>query len=143
MKKIVVFLAIVILIVVGFGCIYFNYQNMEKEISQENKFFEEYLNKQINGTSLATVINKAVDTNYKNEIEKDSKGKYIENDTDSIKIDIKMIDDDKTYAMETIYNGGIAEFTSYYGIIGFECKKIEYHQKTGRVKYLLFEQITK
>lgn len=143
MKKIVIFLAIIVFIVVGISCIYFNYQNMERDIGKENKIFEEYLDKQINGSTLATLINKAVDTNSKNEIEKDSKGKYIENDTNSIKIQIKMIDDDKTYDMETIYNGEISKFTSYYGIIDFECKKIEYHEKTKRVKYMLFEQITK
>lgn len=142
MKKFVVFLAIVILIVVGVIYAQSNYQNNEREISKENKFYEEYLNKKINGISLGTVINKAVDSNYKNEVEKDSNGQYLDNGTNSINIDIKMIDNDKTYSMEAIYNGGISEFTSYYGIIDFECKTIEYHKNTGRVKYMLFEQIT-
>ena len=38
------------------------------------------------------------------------KDKFIENDTNSIKIDIKMLDTDKTYDMETLYSGGMDKF---------------------------------
>ena len=52
-----------------------------------------------------------------------------------------MKDNEKTYKMETIYNKGTEEFMQYYGNIQFKCSKIEYHQSTGKVKYLLFEQL--
>ena len=53
-----------------------------------------------------------------------------------------MLDNDKTYTMETIYNGGMDKFIQYYRDIKFKCTKIEYHKLTGKVKYMLFEQTT-
>ena len=83
-----------------------------------------------------------MDNNKKNKIEKDKKGKYIENDTNSIKIEIQILDNEKTYEMETLYNGGMDKFVQFYGQIRFKCTKIEYHKATNRIRYLLFEQIT-
>ena len=80
--------------------------------------FESYYNQEIYGTDLATIINKAVDSNKNNEIQKDNKGKYINNDKDSINIDIKMLDDNGTiYSMEKIFNGGTSTFVQYYSQI--------------------------
>lgn len=143
MKKIAIFFAIVVIIVVSMFYLYINYKNNYNSIKKDNKQYEIYYNQEIYGNDLATVINRAMDSNYKNKIEKDSKGKYIENDENSINIDIKMIDDDKVYNMETFFNGGISEFTSYYNQIKFKCTKIDYHKETNRIKYMLFEQITK
>ena len=53
------------------------------------------------------------------------------------------LDNDKTYNMIRIFNGGISTFTQYYGNIKFKCTNIDYHKKTGRIKYMLFEQTTK
>lgn len=142
MKKIVIFFAIIVIIVVAMFCVYTNYQNNYNNIQKENKQFESYYNEETYGTNLASVINKAMDNNSKNNIEKDKNGKYIENDTNSISIDIKMIDNDETYNMEMIAKGGIGTFTSYYSQIKFKCTKIDYHKKTGKIKYMLFEQIT-
>ncbi len=141
MKKLVVFLGIIIIIVGAMFYLYIQYQDNYQTIQRENRQFESYYDQETYGTNLATLINKAVDNNIKNNIEKDKEGKYIANDTNSINIDIKMTDNDKTYNMEKIYNGGISTFTSYYSQIKFKCTKIEYHQETGKVKYLLFEQM--
>ena len=53
-----------------------------------------------------------------------------------------MVENDKHYElqMEQIYNSGTEQFVQYYGNIKFKCSKIEYHKKTGRIKYILFEQ---
>lgn len=69
-------------------------------------------------------------------------GKYLENDTNSIKISIKMIDNDNVYEMETIYNNKISEFIKYYNQIKFKCTDIQYHSNTNMVKSLFFEQIS-
>lgn len=143
MKKIAIFFVIIIFIVVSMLYLYMNYKNNYNNILNENKQFESYYNQEVYGTDLATVINKAMDTNYKNNIEKDTEGRYIENDSNSINIDVKMIDNDTTYNMEKIFNGGINIFTTYYDQIKFECTKLDYHKKTGKIKYMLFEQITK
>ena len=121
---------------------YINYRTNYNKAKRENQQFESYKDKEVYGKEIATVINKAVDKNEKNEIEKDNKGKYINNDSNSIEIDIKMLDNDKTYDMETLYNGGMDNFVKYYSDIKFKCIKLDYHKSTNRVKYMLFEQIT-
>ena len=142
MKKIALFFLIIIIIVVGISYMYLNYKASYNEAQKANMEFESYYNQNIMGTDLATVINKAVDNNKNNEIKQDNKGKYINNDENSINIDVKMLDKDETYTMETFYNGGIEKFVQYYGTIQFKCTKIEYHKTTNKVKYMLFEQIT-
>lgn len=142
MKKIALFFLIIIIIIVGVSYIYLNYKASYNNAKRENMQFESYYNKEIYGTELTTIINKAIDSNDNNEISKDEKGKYIDNKNNSINIDIKIIDNDKTYQMETLYNGGMDKFIQYYSQIEFKCTKIEYHKYTNRVKYMLFEQIT-
>ena len=53
-----------------------------------------------------------------------------------------MLDNEKTYNMETFYGGGMDKFVQYYNEIKFKCTKLEYHKETKKVKYLLFEQVT-
>ena len=142
MKKISIFFLIVIVTVAGVYYMFINYKAKNNKIKQANMQFESYYNKEIYGTELTSIINKAMDSNNGYEVEKDNKGNYIENESDSIKIDIKMKDNDKIYTMETLYNGGMINFVKYYSSIQFKCIKIEYHKATGKIKYLLFEQIT-
>lgn len=142
MKKIAIFFLAVIIIIVGISYLYLNYQFQYKTIKRDNIQFDTYYNKEIYGTELITIINRAIDKNSVNEIEKDQKGKYIDNGKDSIKIEIKMLDNDKTYSMERISAGGTDNFVKYYDGIKFKCTKVEYHKSTNRIKYMLFEQIT-
>ena len=109
---------------------------------KSNLAFEKYLNEEVYGTDLATVINRAVDRNEKNEVTKNNKGIYQNNDKNSINIEIKMSDNDSVYQMETIYNGGIQNFINYYSKIKFKCTEIKYHNSTNQVKYMLFVQTT-
>ncbi len=140
MKKIVIFFVIIIVILVLMFNFYTNYKSKYNQLQKENYEYEQYYQNELEGANLATLINKAIDNNTKNNIEKDNKGKYIENEQSSIKIQIYMSDNDTTYDMETIYNGGIDKFVKNFNIIKFKCTKIEYH-KNKRIKSLLFEQI--
>ena len=142
MKKIVIFLIIILIVLSGFTYIYLNYKANYNNAQRVNMEFENYYDKEIYGSDLATIINKSMDTNKNNGIAKDNKGKYIENEENSINIDIKMLDDDNTYNMEKFFNNGISTFTAYYNQIKFKCTKLDYHQKTQKIKYMLFEQIT-
>ena len=142
MKRISIFFLIVIIIVVGISYLYLNYKTIFNNAQKENKQFESYYGQEIYGSDIATIINKAVDNNEKNEVEKDKKGKYINNDKNSINIDIKIIDNDTIYNMEKLYTGGMDKFVQFYNQIKFKCTKIEYHKETKKVKYMLFEQIT-
>lgn len=142
MKKfIVIFLSIVIAVVaVIYG--YFTYNNQATKIQKENAEYEKYYDTEIYGAELATIINKAIDSNETNEIEKDNKGKYIENEENSIKINIKIIDNDTIYDMETFYTNGIDRFVENFNTIKFKCTSINYHPNTGRIKDMIFEQTT-
>lgn len=140
MKKIFIFLVIVMIIVAAIGFKYMSYKNEYNAIQKENKEFEEYKDKEVYGLEVGTIINKAVDKNTKNKIEKDNNQNFIQNDKNSIEIEIYITDNETMYKMETIYNAGTEQFVQYYGNIKFKCSKIEYHKKTGRIKYMLFEQ---
>ena len=140
MKKLFIFLVIVMIIVAVIGFKYMSYKNEYNAIQKENKEFEEYKDKEVYGLEVGTIINKAVDKNTKNKIEKDNNQNFIQNDKNSIEIKIYITDNETMYKMETIYNAGTEQFVQYYGNIKFKCSKIEYHKKTGRIKYMLFEQ---
>lgn len=142
MKKIALFFLIIIVIVVGISYMYLNSKASYYQTKKLNMEFESYYNHEIMGTDLTTIINKAVDSNQNNNVFKDEKGKYINNDNNSINIDIKMLDVDETYSMEIFFNGGMEKFVEHYGTIQFKCTQIEYHKETNKVKYMLFEQIT-
>lgn len=142
MKKTIITLFTIIFIVVTIICVnYYSYMSEYKNIFKENEKFEQYKNKEIYGTQLGSIINKVIDQNTKNGIEKDEKNVFIPNEENSIQIEIYMLDSEQTYKMETFYNSGMTNFIKYYGDIKFKCSKIEYHQKTRRVKYILFEQV--
>lgn len=142
MKKFIMIFIIIVIVVLALLYGYFTYNNQAESIKKENATYEEYYEKEIYGADLATVINKAVNSNENNNVEKDEKGKYIENNQNSIKIDIKIIDNDTTYDMETFYSSGIDKFVENFNMIQFKCTDITYHSETGRIKYMFFEQIT-
>lgn len=147
-KTLLIIIGIVIIIVAIILGNYYSYKAKKTELNEFNVQYEAYKDKTIYGTEIATVINKAVDNNEKNDVEKEeieNGGKtyyfYKENDINSIKVDVKMTDIDKTYKMESLYQGEITKFVQYYNSILFKCTKIEYNQ-AGKVSYLLFEQIS-
>lgn len=142
MKKIAIFFIIIILIICAIFAMYVNYKANYNVSKKANLSFEKYLNEEIYGTDLATVINRAIDRNEKNQVAKNNKGIYQNNDKNSINIEIKMSDNDSVYQMETIYNSGIQNFINYYNKIKFKCTEIKYHNSTNQVKYMLFEQTT-
>lgn len=142
MKKIAIFFIIIILIICAIFAMYISYKANYNISKKSNLSFEKYLNEEVYGSELATVINRAIDRNEKNEVEKNNKGIYQNNDTNSINIEIKMLDDDTIYQMETFYRGGIQNFINYYSNIKFKCVDIKYHSSTNQVKYMLFEQTT-
>ena len=120
MKKISIVIVVIIIIVAIVGVKYISYENNQSLIRQENKEFEQYQDKELNGLDVATVINKATDKNTKNNISKDEKGNFIQNDENSIEVEIYMSDNDVTYKMESIFNAGTEQFVQYYSNINFK-----------------------
>lgn len=141
MKKVIIFLFIVIAVVATISYLYLDYTAKYNQAQSENIRFEAHKDEEIEGTELTTLINKAMNSNIQNDIPKDEKGEYIENENNSIRIDIKFTDKDVTYPMEKIYNSGMTNFLAYYRYVKFKCNEIQYHKATGRIKYIQFEQI--
>ena len=141
MKKIFVFLIIVVIIVCIILFQYNSYKRDKNSIISENSEFEQYINKEIYGIDLATIINKSIDKNEKNKVKKDKDGLFIENDENSIKVEIYIKENETTYKMEQIYKQGTEQFVQFFINEKFKCSKVEYHSKTNRIKYMLFEQI--
>ena len=73
MKKIILFFAIMIIIVCGISYMFLNYKANYNTSKKANLEFENYLNVEVSGTDLVTVMNRAIDNNEKNEVEKNSK----------------------------------------------------------------------
>ena len=148
MKRNLIILISALLIVCVF-VVYFviNYRNMQIDAQANNKEYITYKDKTIVGTTLVSLINKTVDNNEKDNIEEDEKNTYIENDKNSVKIYIYFLDLEKEdkyietpYTMEQIYNNDTDNFIKLYGTSNFYCSNIDYHEKTGNVKSLTFEQ---
>ena len=103
------------------------------------------MNNEIYGTDVVTLINKAINNNESNNVAKDEKGFYINNNQNSIQIDLVMITDEeeketKTYKMEAISKVGITEFIKNFNTAKFKCTKKEYHKDTGKISYIEISQ---
>ena len=137
-QSLLIILAIIFIVICIISGTLFNIQAENKEISKYNLEYEKYLNKEILGTEVATLISKVIDQNEKNKIEKNEKGYYIDNKQNSIKIDLKMTTIDKTYPMEEIYNNQITNFVQNFNQIKFKCTKIEYNENTTKISKMVF-----
>ena len=69
MKKNFIFMLCIIGIIIAILFVkYLNYKTEYREIKINNLEYEKYLNKEVLGTDLTTIINKAVDNNEKNSV---------------------------------------------------------------------------
>jgi len=141
MKKIVI--SILVLSTIAIIIIYMNIlekQAQLKEIKFFNAEYELYRNKEVlYGTDIVTIINKAINSNEKNGIPKNEKGYYIDNENNSIKVDVYMSINKSTYEMETISKVGITNFIANFNLTQFKCSGIEYH-KNGRISKIHIEE---
>ena len=140
-KTFIVLCGIIIIFIITFWLLYYNNKMTFINVQKNNEKYEEYTENQVLGFSLINLMNMASDENIKNGIERDENGIFIENDTNSIRIEIKFSEADKVVAMEKIHSLGDEQFLKNYRTMSFQCTKVEYHEKTNRIKYLLFEQV--
>ena len=142
MKKYVLIIITIVLIIVAVVTYkVYDYRVTQNNVSNNNKTYNSFYEKEVLGTDVATLINKAIDNNNKNSVEKSDEGVYINNNNNSINIDIKFKDLDKPISMERIDELDSIKFVQNFGGFSFKCTKIEYHEKTGNVKYMYFEQV--
>lgn len=140
-KNLFILLGIFLIIIAILASLFYAYQKMLLLANKENQKYESYTQNSITGSSLMTLINKVIDQNEKNNIQKNEQNRYIENNENSIRIEIKFLESDKTYDMEAIANLGSESFIKNYNNMQFQCTKKEYHEKTKQIKFMLFEQI--
>lgn len=142
MKKIVIIIiAIVFIIIAIIGYKIYDNNYIIKQSNNINSYYENFYNVQVLGTDIASLINKIDDSNNKNNIEKDDDGNYIENNKNSIKLEIKFLELDNVITSEKVEAQGINQFVQNFGALSFKCTKIEYHNSTHQIKHMYFEQI--
>lgn len=140
-KKLLVILGIFIIILLFVVYLLYNYKKDVIQAQNFNRQYEVYYEKIILGTDLATVLNKAMDHNKKNDVAKDSENRYYQETEKSLLIEIKFSESEKTFKMEDILLRDMENFINFYATASFKCTKIEYHELNKQVKSLYFEQV--
>lgn len=140
-RKILVILGIFIIILIFVVTLLYNYDKAVKQTQNFNKQYEIYYEKTILGTDLATVLNKVMDYNKQNDIQKDENNKYYIETDKSIFINVKFLEKEESVKMEDILLKDMENFIKYYATASFKCTKIEYHEENKQVKCLYFEQV--
>ncbi len=142
-KTILIIVAIFIICLTVIGVTINENSRKLAKAKELNNQYEIYQDKEIYGTDVATIINKMVDHNHKNEVEKDEEGKFIENDTTSIKGEIQFLYDEEIviHPIETVYNRGLSSFISNFNVTKFKLVEIQYHDKTKQVSKIVLKQL--
>lgn len=128
-KTLLIILTIMIIILAIILANYYKYKEIENTKKGFNTNYEAYLDKEIYGTEIATIINKAVDDNEKSSDDEEKK----------VKIEVKIIDfkEEKIYNMDMLYNGGMNQFVQYYNSIKFKCTDIKYNNERKSKLYVI------
>lgn len=141
MKKTLIIVGIIFIIIMVLLSIFLiNIKNKNRQLQQLNMQFEHYINNEIYGTELATLINKSIDNNKKYNVPKDENGIYISDNNYSIKITIKMLATQEIYEMEKIFDHKVEQFIELFNNSKFKANNVLYHENTGRISQIDFEQ---
>ena len=116
-----------------------DFKKSEKVSVEFNSKYEQLCNKTIYGSEIATIINQAIENNEKYNIEKNSKGTYINDGKYSLQVFIKLENDGEYFTMERINSFKISEFIRNFSLEDFKCTKILYHDNTKRVAQIFFD----
>ena len=135
-KYVLIIITIVLAIVAVVAYKIYDYKVTQNEANNNNKSYNSFYGQEVLGTDVATLINKAIDSNEKNSVAIAEDGTYIDNGTNSINIDIKFKDLEETITMERINQLDSVRFVQNFGGFNFKCTKSEYQKKTGNVKYM-------
>ena len=102
-------------------------QDLKKEQSEYN-----YLDKTITGSELATLMNKALNKNYKNGVE--------QGEEKAVEIEVKFLDSDKIFKMEALNKAGLQKFVELYSTQSFKCTS-QKADNQGIINSLFFEEL--
>ncbi len=144
MKKILIIILIAVVTAIAiFSGRYIELANKKSEINKINNEFLAYQKSIVKINKIVTLMNRAIDINNKNNIEKDENGIYEENNTNSIKVYLKVKSSDSKMEMERLMlndKAGVEKVEYAFSDLIFEMTNVEYHQKTGQVKSITFEE---
>lgn len=148
MKKSILCILVVIIIIIVVITIKISSNNKQSnDVSSYNSAFEQYKEKTLYGADVLSIINKAIDNNTINNIEKDEDGYYIANDTNSINVEITLLSTDEKgeihelkYPMEILEKSGLNTFIASFSLTKFECTAIQYNS-LGKVSKIMLKQL--
>ncbi len=123
---------------------YVEYRNKKNEIKKFNDEFTIYENSEVQINTLITLMNRAIEENKKNNITQDEQNMFLENDENSIKVFLEIKSRGSMIPMEDLILGekaGIEKVSYAFSDMNFKITNIEYHQKTGQVKKIIFTAI--
>ena len=140
-KTLIIMLILFVAILAAVSIAVVDLQQTGKQVKQFNQIFEEYKDKSLLGSEVASLINKAIDNNEKNQISKNDKGIYQEDGKYSVQIFVKLEKEGEYFTMERINALKITEFVKNFSLQDFKCTGIEYHKETKRVSKVYFESI--
>ena len=140
-KTLIIILILFVAILAAVSITVVDLQQTGKQVKQFNQIFEEYKDKSLLGSEVASLINKAIDNNEKNQISKNDKGIYQEDGKYSVQILVKLEKEGEYFTMERINALKITEFVKNFSLQDFKCTGIEYHKETKRVSKVYFESI--
>lgn len=142
MKKIVIILFVIVIVITSaIFAKYVEYSKNKTEIQKINKEFTAYENNNVQINTIVSLMNKAIQKNTDNNISQDENKKFIENDTNSIKIYLEIKSRNSIIPMEELIlseKAGIEKVEYAFSDLIFEITNVEYHKKTGQVKKVIF-----
>ena len=145
MKRIFFSIILILVLILVIVLITISNNNIKNSKTLEfNKQFEKYLDKTMYGTEVLTIINKAIDNNEKNGVDKDEDGFYIENNTSSIKVELTLLSTNEEgeivevkHQMERLQKAGLDKFIASFNLTEFKCTNIEYNEESKVSKIYL------
>lgn len=142
MRKTIYLILIPVIIIVSIVLgNYIEYSKNKTEIANLNKEFSAYENEKIQINTVVTLMNKAIQKNIENQITQNENKIFQENDTNSIKIYLEIKSRNSIIPMEDLIlhqKAGTEKVEYAFSDLLFEITDIEYHQKTGQVKKIIF-----
>ena len=102
-KTLIIILSLLLVIVAVVGLYINNTRKLVKYAEKNNKEYENFYQQEILGTTLISIINKAINDNEKNGVPKEEGTIYYQdNNKNSVQITIKFLDSDRLIKMEDL-----------------------------------------
>ncbi len=141
MKRIIICILVIVISIVSIVFVhYIEYSKQKSEIKKINNEFLKYQKSIVRINEIVSLTNRAINLNNRNNVKLTDEDNYIENDTNSIKVYLKLNSLDQKIEMEKLIlnkQGGSENVEYAFSDLIFEIKDVKYH-KNGQIKSILF-----